>query len=213
MKIALLGGTGNLGKGLAIRLARLGHEVIVGSRREDKATRKAKEYLEEAGKGRIYGLVNEEASRKCEVAFFTIPWEHAIETAKLLQEPLSGRIVVSPLVPVKKVGETYIYAVENISAAELIASVLEESAVVSALHTIPARRFANLNEIFDWDVPVCGDDDKAKRVVMNLLGEIDGLRPLDAGPLSASRLIEGMTPLILNIMVRHRLHELGVKFV
>ncbi len=213
MKIALLGGTGNLGKGLAIRLARLGHEVIVGSRREDKATRKAKEYLEEAGKGRIYGLVNEEASRKCEVAFFTIPWEHAIETAKLLQEPLSGRIVVSPMAPVKKVGETYIYAVENISAAELIASVLEESAVVSALHTIPARRFANLNEIFDWDVPVCGDDDKAKRVVMNLLGEIDGLRPLDAGPLSASRLIEGITPLILNIMVRHRLHELGVKFV
>ncbi len=212
MKIALLGGTGNLGKGLAIRLARVGHEVIVGSRKREKAIGKAEEYLKLCS-GKISGMPNEDAAKKCDIAFFTIPWEHAIETARLLRDALERKIVVSPLVPVKKIGDVFVYDIKDVSAAEMLASVLENSSVVSALHTIPAKRFADLKERFEWDVPVCGDDEEAKKVVIDLISEIDGLRPLDAGPLSTSRLIEGLTPLILNIMVRHRFPELGVKFV
>ena len=212
MKIALLGGTGNLGKGLAIRLARVGHEVIVGSRKREKAIEKAEEYLKLCS-GKISGMANEDAARNCEIAIFTIPWEHAIETARLLKDSLKGKIVVSPLVPVKKIDGVFVYDVKDVSAAEMLASALENSSVVSALHTIPAKRFANLKEKFEWDVPVCGDDEKAKKAVIDLIAEIDGLRPLDAGPLSTSRLIEGLTPLILNIMARQHLPELGVKFV
>lgn len=213
MKIALLGGTGNLGKGLAIRLAPLGHEILVGSRKEDKAISKAYEYRRVVGDVRIIGMRNEDAAKTCDIAFFTIPWEHAIETARMLRHTLRGKIVVSPLVPIKKSGDTFIYATSDASAAETIATVLESSVVVSALHTIPAKRFANLNEKFEWDVPVCSDDEDAKKVVIDLISQIKGLRPLDAGPLSNSRLVEALTPLILNLIYRNNLPELGVKFI
>lgn len=87
MRIALLGGTGNLGKGLAVRLSMLGYEVIVGSRSEEKALRLAKEYSEIAGV-EVKGAVNSEAAKLCDVAFFTIPWEHAFTTAESLREEL-----------------------------------------------------------------------------------------------------------------------------
>lgn len=212
MKIALLGGTGNLGKGLAMRLALVGHEIIVGSRREEKAISKAEEYRREVGGLDISGMVNEDAAKKCEIAFLAIPWEHAVETARMLRYALRGKIVVSPLVPLKKSGDLFVYASDT-SAAEMVAAILENSTVISALHTIPARRFADLNEKFDWDVPVCGDDENAKKLVMNLISQIDGLRALDAGPLSNSRLVESVTPLIMNVIHKNRLPEAGIKFL
>ncbi len=212
MRIALLGGTGNLGKGLALRLAILGYEVVVGSRREEKAEAKADEYRNIAGDVKITGMKNEDAAKRCDVAVLTIPWEHAVETARELKDVLKGKIVVSPLVPVVKGAKGFTYNTER-SAAEIVAEVLESEKVVSALHTIPAARFANLDESFDWDVPVCGDDEESKKVIMNLIAEIKGLRPLDAGPLSNSRLVESLTPLILNIMRFNSMGELGVKFL
>ena len=214
MEIALLGGTGNLGKGLAMRFALLGHDILIGSRREEKAKSKADDYRREVGRGgiKIKGMLNEDAAKKCEIAFLTIPWEHAIETARMLRHVLRCKIVVSPLVPMKRIGDVFVYA-SNTSAAEMVASTLQESVVISALHTIPATRFANLKERFDWDVPVCGDDEEAKKLVMNLISQIDGLRALDAGPLSNSRLVESITPLILNLVHKNRIPEAGVKFL
>ncbi|AIG97767.1 NADPH-dependent F420 reductase [Archaeoglobus fulgidus] len=212
MRVALLGGTGNLGKGLALRLATLGHEIVVGSRKEEKAEAKAAEYRRIAGDASITGMKNEDAAEACDIAVLTIPWEHAIDTARDLKNILREKIVVSPLVPVSRGAKGFTYSSER-SAAEIVAEVLESEKVVSALHTIPAARFANLDEKFDWDVPVCGDDDESKKVVMSLISEIDGLRPLDAGPLSNSRLVESLTPLILNIMRFNGMGELGIKFL
>lgn len=212
MRVALLGGTGNLGKGLALRLALLGYEVIVGSRREEKALTKADEYRRVVGDLKIEGMKNEDAVKKCDIAVLTIPWEHAIETARMLRHSLRNKIVLSPLVPVEKANDGFVYSSEK-SAAEIVAEVIGSRRVVSALHTIPAARFANLNERFDWDVPVCSDDESAKKVVMDLISRIDGLRPLDAGPLSNSRLVESMTPLILNIMRFSKIGEVGIKFL
>ena len=86
------------------------------------------------------------------------------------------------------------------------------SRVVAAYHTIPAARFANLEEELNWDVPMCGDDEEAKGVVAEMTERM-GMRPLDAGPLRNSYLLESLTPLILNIMAKNRLGELGVRFV
>lgn len=213
MKIALLGGTGNLGKGLAIRLALLGHEIFIGSRREEKALSKADEYRKEVGgKLKIKGMLNEDAAKNCEIAVLTIPWEHAIETARRLRHVLRNKIVVSPLVPVSKTKDVFVYSSEK-SAAEMVAEVIGSRRVVSALHTIPAARFSSLEERFDWDVPVCGDDEEAKKTVMDLISQIDGLHPLDAGPLSNSKLVESITPLILNIMRYNGVGEIGIKFI
>ncbi len=218
MKIALLGGTGHLGIGLAVRFAILGHEVIVGSRKLEKAMMKAEEYndiLKDLGeRARVRGLVNEDAAKEADVCIFTIPWEYAFSTAESLREALRDKIVVSPLVPMEKKGKVFYYAkLPEGSAAEKLASILDSSKVVSAYQTIPAEKFARFDESFEWDVAVCGDDGGAKRVVIELTNQIDGLRAFDAGPLAVSSMVESITPLLINIMVRNKMRDLGVRFV
>jgi NADPH-dependent F420 reductase len=213
MKIAVLGGTGHLGKGLVLRLASLGYEVIVGSRSIEKAEAKAKEYSEILGV-KVTGLTNEEASKLCDIAILAIPWKHAFSTAEALKDKLNNKIVVSPVVPMEKVNGTFTYVnLPEGSAAEKIASILKNSRVVSAYHNIPAKKFANLNAEFEWDVAVCGDDEEAKRVIIEITNEIRGLRALDAGSLANSRIIESLTPLLINIAIKNNMKELGVRFV
>ncbi len=218
MKIALLGGTGHLGIGLAIRFAILGHEVIVGSRKLEKAEMKAEEYnniLSNLGeKARVRGLANEDAAMEAEVCIFTIPWEHAFSTAEALKEVLRDKIVVSPLVPMERKGKIFYYTkLPEGSAAEKLASILNGSKVISAYHNIPAEKFARFDESFKWDVAVCGDDERAKKIVIELTNQIDGLRAFDAGPLAVSSMVESITPLLINIMVRNKMKDLGVRFV
>jgi hypothetical protein len=216
MKIAVLGGTGHLGIGLAIRFAALGHEVIVGSRKLEKAMGKADEYnriLQEFNyKPTIRGLANEDAAKEADISIFTIPWEHAFSTAEALRDVLRGKIVVSPLVPMEKKGKVFLYSqLEEGSAAEKLASILD-SRVVSAYQNIPAEKFADISAEFKWDVAVTGDDGEAKKVVIELTNQIDGLRAFDAGPLAVSRMVESITPLLINIMIRNGLKDLGIRF-
>ncbi len=213
MRIAVLGGTGNLGKGLAMRLAVAGYDVIVGSRDMEKAKRVAEEYSREANR-EIFPAVNERAALECDLAIVTIPWKHAFSTLKNLRGALSGKTVVSPLVPMRKVGGVYKYLrMPEGSAAEKVSKLLPDSSVISAFHLIPAQRFANLAEKFDWDVPVCGDDEEAKRVVLDVVNSINGLRGLDAGPLEFSSVLEQLVPLILNVSRNSGEKDLGIKFV
>jgi len=216
MKIAVLGGTGNLGIGLSLRLAILGYEVIVGSRSEEKAKLKAEEYrkiLSEKGfAGKLSGMTNSEASKICDIAIVTIPWEQTFELVKNLKGELAGKIVVSPLVPMKKEGKIFRYVeLSEGSAAKKLAGILKESEIVAAYHSIPADRFANLEADFDWDVIVCGNGN-AKETIMEITDEIDGLRALDGGDLENSRLVESLTVLILNLMTMNKLRDLGIKF-
>ncbi|MCS7122284.1 MAG: NADPH-dependent F420 reductase [Archaeoglobaceae archaeon] len=213
MRIALLGGTGNLGEGLAVRLAKIGYKVIVGSRLEEKAKRIAAEYSKIA-EAEIVGMTNKDAAKNCEVAFFTIPWKYAFEIAETLKDELRDKILVSPIVPMKKEGEIFQYVqLPEGSAAEKIASITEGK-VVAAFHSIPAERFANLNEKIDWDLLVCGDQEAKK--VLTEIAEKMGFRVLDVGPLNVARQLESLTPLILNIIIRNKnkvKKELTIKFI
>ncbi|WP_456327228.1 NADPH-dependent F420 reductase [Archaeoglobus sp.] len=210
MIISIVGGTGNLGKGLAVRLALAGYKVVVGSREEEKAKAKAKEYSDLCG-CKIDGLVNERAVDVCDVAILTIPWKNALDFVRQYKESLSKRIVVSPIVPMVKEGE-FVYKPPNSSMAESIASILGDK-VVSAFHNVPAKRFSNLNETPEFDVVVCGDNEDAKAVVMEIVNSIERLRALDGGPLSNSRIVESLTPFLINLASRNGMRELGVKFV
>lgn len=217
MRVALIGGTGDIGAGLALRLALLGHEVIVGSRKEAKAVEKCEEYqecvLDVKGDCKFIGMSNEDAAKEGEISVLTIPWKYVFSTAEDLREHLRDKIVVSPIVPMRKESGCFVYCPpESGSAAEKLASTLYHSKVVSAFHTIPADKFFDLNAEFEWDVPVCSDEEGAKLEVMDLIDQIGGLRPLDAGPLTASRMVESLTPLIVNIMVRNKMKNLGMRF-
>jgi len=218
MKIAVLGGTGHIGIGLSLRLAIAGYDVIVGSRKVEKAQQKAEEYIAclegRDVKGKITGESNEKAAKLADVSILTIPFKYAYETAESLKDCLVGKIVVSPVVPMEKIGKFLLYSPPpEGSAAEKIASILSESKVVSAFQTIPAEKFANLDASFDWDVPVCGDDEDSKKIVLEIVNKIDGLRGLDAGPLIVSRLVESVTPLLINVAIRNKEKDLSLKFV
>ena len=213
MKIAVLGGTGSLGRGLALRLASLGYDVIVGSRDVRKAEAKAEEYGKILGVN-IKGLDNKKAAMECDIAIITIPWKYAFDTAESLKDELAKKIVVSPIVPMEKSANGFVYVnLPEGSAAEKSASILPDSIIVAAYHNIPAKRFADLNAEFEWDVAVCGDDVESKRVVMEITNKIKGLRALDAGRLSNSRIVESLTPLLINIAINNRMKDLGIRFV
>jgi len=217
-KIACIGGTGNLGKGLSLRLSILGYDVIVGSRKQEKAERIAKDYskiLESFGyQSNIIGLANEEAAKKADIAILTLPWEHAFGVVENLKDFLTEKIVISPLVPMEKVGNSFMFTPPpEGSAAEKVAKILGNEKVVSAYQTIPARRFADISENFSCDVVVCGDDKDAKTKVIELTKQL-GLNAFDGGSLSNSRMVESITPLLLNVMMNNRIkREISIKFV
>ncbi|MEM2175699.1 MAG: NADPH-dependent F420 reductase [Archaeoglobaceae archaeon] len=217
MRIAILGGTGNLGIGLSLRLAIAGYEVVVGSRSEEKAIARAEEYKNLLSKkgyvGKITGAQNLFAAEICDIAIITVPWENAFSLAEKLKSALADKIVLSPLVPMKKEGKFFRYVeLPEGSASEKIAGILNESKIVAAFQNIPAERFADLDAKFEWDVVVCGDETDAKRKVIEIINQIKGLRALDAGDLQISRITERLTVLILNIMATNRFGEISVKF-
>ncbi len=211
MIISILGGTGSLGKGLAMRLALAGYEVVVGSRDEKKAFLKAREYEELCG-CRIKGTSNEKAIEVCDVAILTIPWENVLDFVREHRRSLSKKVVVSPIVPMRREGNSFVYAFENGSMAERIAEIVE-GAVVSAFQNVPAKRFSNLEETPNFDIVVCGDDARAKEVVMEIVNSVKNLRALDGGPLSNSRIVERLTPFIINVAIANGLKEIGIKFI
>ena len=210
MIISIVGGTGNLGKGLAIRLALAGYNVVVGSRIDEKAKAKAEEYSELCG-CKIEGASNEKAIEVCDVAILTIPWENALDFVREHRDILSKKIVVSPIVPMVK-ENGFVYKPPNGSMAESIASILGDK-VVSAFQNVPAKRFSNLSEIPEFDVIVCGDNEDAKAIVMEIVNSIERLRALDGGPLSNSRIVECLTPFLISLASRNGMKELGVRFV
>jgi len=218
MRIALVGGTGNIGEGLAFRLKLAGYDVIIGSRSEEKANAKAEHFNEivkkMGGNGDIRGMLNEKASLLADVAIITIPWQHAFETVEKLKKNLEDKIVVSPIVPMVAENGYFRYIqLEEGSAGLRLARILGNGNVVVAFNNIPARRFANPDERFRWDVAVCSDNQKAKKTVMKIVDSIEGLKAYDAGDLKNSRTVESITPLLINMARKNKTKELGIRFV
>lgn len=216
MRIALIGGTGNIGEGLALKLAER-HEVIVGSRFEEKAEKCARDYEEFLKKCGIEAncrcAINEEAAKGCDLAILAIPYRHLEDTLDELAEPLDGKTVVSPCVPMEWIDGEMIYTGFERSAAEEVAEALPGSSVVSAFHSLSAPRLKGVPIEVEMDVVVCGDDDGAKAQVVEVIEGIEGLNPRDGGSLRASRMVEAITPLLINIGERSGGQGLGIRFV
>lgn len=225
LKIALLGGTGDMGEGLALRWVR-NHEVLIGSREASKGMRAAAEYLEKAKafygnamKGNIRGMANPDAAAEADVIVLTIPYEHAASTILSIKDRLRpNQIVVSPVVPMVKVdkGMMYLPIIENgkaMSYAEALARELKDVPVIAAFHAISAKKLANPSIVLNYDVPIAGDDEKAVSVVANLTREIPNLRPVYVGPLKLALMIESLTPLIINAAIFSKIKDASIAFV
>ena len=220
MKIALLGGTGDIGEGLALRWAyHTDHEVIVGSREAQRAATKAEEYeteLDSRGVDRsIDGLENNEAAERGDVVVLSVPPWYVSDTIEAVADSLGEAILVSPAVGMNVDGDGAHYSPPEVGSVTLLAAEAAPDGVpvVGAFHNLAADRLANLDVDLDLDTLVVGDDGDAKETVRALGEGIEGLRVLDAGPIANAPEVESVTPLVINV-ARHNdgMHDVGVEF-
>jgi NADPH-dependent F420 reductase len=214
--VPIVGGTGALGFGLALRLAREGVRVVIGSRRPEAATEAAERLRARAPGAEVAAAANDEAAAQGPIVVLCVPFRAQSENLTNLKGVLAaGQVLLDATVPLAAAVSgraTRLLGVPQGSAAEQAQEMVPDGVrVVSALHTVSARHLADLEHSLDEDVLVAGDDREAKMDVATLLARIPGLRPVDCGPLERSRLIEGLTPLLIGVNARYRAHA-GVKF-
>lgn len=205
-KIAFIGGTGPEGIGLALRMASVGHRVLIGSRTQERGKEVSERILAEVPDANVYGGTNQEVVNDADVVFLTFPYSGQEATLKTLVDDLDNVIVcnvVAPLDFVKGIGAVA-QDVPGNSAAEEAAVQLPDSRVVAAFQNMSAEKLMKLGEPVESDVLVCSDDHEAKGVVIELANQIDGVRGLDGGALSNSRYVEMLTSLLINL---NRLHK------
>jgi hypothetical protein len=205
--IGFLGGTGIEGRGLALRFALAGADVVIGSRSQVRAQGAADAYNRLLGNGRMRGLVNREMLAACDLVFLTLPFDQAPEAVEALGPDLrTGTIVVDVTVPMRFVEgrAEHVDLPEGSSAEHLAARLRSGIALVGAFKTLPAHVLADLETPLECDVFVCGDSSEAKERVMETARMIPTLRPLDAGPLRMARTLERMTGLAVHLNRRYR---------
>ena len=214
MKIGIIGGTGGIGEGVAMRLSQT-HEVRLGSRDLAKADEASHEcHLQVEGRSlpcSLIGTSNQDAVNFGDVVILAIPFKHLVETVDSLTG-FEGKIVLSPINPMEKRDFFSFVPPEEGSAAARAQRLLPESHVVAAFNAIAANRWRAIDEELDDSVPVCGDDVTSKQVVLDLVRSVPGLKGYDAGPLAAASLVESITPLLLNVARFNRMHDVGIQF-
>ena len=209
--IPIIGGTGALGYGLALRWARAGQAVVIGSRSEERAAETARKLSELAPDAEIEGLSNDQAARQGSVVFLTVPFRAQSENLNTLRESLEpGQLLVDCTVPLAAAVSgkaTRSLGVWQGSAAQQAQEMVPDGVIVVAgLHTISAPMLADTGAELAEDVLLCGDRKSDKAQVAGLIEEIPGLRAVNAGPLEMARIVEQLTPLLISINARYKTH-------
>ncbi|RLM59838.1 NADPH-dependent F420 reductase [Halobellus sp. Atlit-31R] len=221
MRIALLGGTGDIGEGLALRWAyHTDHDVVIGSRDPDAAHEAADAYRETVAQhGRetkVTGFENAMAADRADVVVLAVPPYHVADTVDAVAESLDeDDVLVTPATGIKRDESGFHYHPPGAgSVTALVAEAAPESVpVVGAFHNLAAGRLSDLDADLGIDTLVVADDEDAKDVVSGIAEDIDGLRALDAGGLANAAEIESLTPLLINVAQNNDgLHDLGVQF-
>lgn len=205
--VAFVGGTGPLGRGLGLRLALAGHDVVLGSRSAARAEAAAAELGAPAR-----GADNATACAAGDVVFVTVPFEGQAELLSDLAGALQGKVVVSTVVPMgfDAAGPHPLPVAEG-SAAEQCQAVLPASRVVSGFQWVPAPKLLKPDAVVEMDVPLLSDDDEAAEQVAVLAADVKALHAFPAGPLRLSGSVEALTPLLISVNKRYRAHT-GMRF-
>jgi NADPH-dependent F420 reductase len=215
LKIGIVGGTGDIGEGMAMRLSPF-YDVIVGSREEEKAQASCEcsiQTLQKRGtECSLRGVSNQAAIDEADIVILAIPFKYLTTTLSELTG-FGDKVVVSPVNPMEKREFFVFLPPPEGSAALLVQQILPKSArVCSAFNTIAANKWRALDEELAYSVPVCSDDADAKRQVMEIVNHVSKLQAFDAGPLAVSAMVESLTPLLLNIARYNRMRDVGIQF-
>jgi hypothetical protein len=202
VKVAVLGGTGSFGKALAARLAALGEDdVVIGSRDPERAQAAA----DELGGGRVSGATNEDAVQGVDLAILAVKADAALDTARAVSDALGATPLLSVASDIRfEKGVGMLPDPNSRSLAERVQDVVG-APVAAGLHSIAAANLDS-NEPDDEDALVCGDDERAKELALELAAKLVGGRALDAGPLASARALEGLTAVIVNLNRRYKAH-------
>ena len=208
--IAVIGGTGPQGKGLGYRFARAGHDVILGSRSEERAI-EAADQLEGrlSGHGTVRGATNAKAADAADVVLLAVPWDGHDALVADLASHLSGKTVISCVNPLgfDKRGP-YGLDLGPTSAAENAQRLVPDAAVIGAFHHLSAVSLNGPADVLDHeDVLVCGDDSEAKATVIDLAATVTGKRGIDAGALRLARQLEPLTAVLISINKRYKVRS------
>jgi len=192
------------------------YPVIIGSREEEKAEtccRVCEDILEQRGLCcMLAGCTNQEAIDASDMVILAIPFRFLVSTLEELHG-LEGKVVITPVNPIHRTEFFSFAPPPEGSAAMLVKKLLPPDAkVCAAFNNIAANRWQALDEPLEYSVAVCGDDEEAKRMVMDLAASVPHLEPLDAGPLAAASMVESLTPLLLTIGKYNRMKDVGVRF-
>jgi len=215
MKIALVGGTGDIGTGFAVRWGQK-HDIIIGSRNVGKARESAAAVLQLLGTAAdVQGMDNDSAVAAADVVVLCVPYEHLAFVTADLKDSYKSQLVISPVVPMIYNGKFFLYNSPPEGSAALQArSLLPESVrLVSAFHTICAAALQDIDRVMKADAFICGDDAEDIDITAQLAGEIKSLRPLNAGPLAVSSMVESLTPFLLNVARKNKIKDAGIAIV
>lgn len=216
MDIAIVGGTGDEGFGVALRLARAGHRIVIGSRSEERGAQAAERAREILGQDvSVHGAINEGAAAGAEAVFVTVPYAGQADIYRSIKSSIpDGLIVVdatSPLATAVGGPPWQVIRPWHGSAAEQAKALLPAGArLVAGFHTVAAEPLQALDHEMAGDVLLCGDDAGAKALVGGLVEDIPNLRWVDAGALSMARVVEPLTALMVSVNRRYKLREAGI---
>jgi 8-hydroxy-5-deazaflavin:NADPH oxidoreductase len=209
--VCVIGASGSLGFGLALRLARAGVPIVIGSRDADRAEETARRAREQLPQGSFAGFDNATAAQRAEVVFLSVPFRNQSETLTNLKGALRpGQLVIDASVPLAAAVSgkaTRMLGVWQGSAAQQAQEMVPDGVrVVSALHTVSAASLADLDHPLSEDVLVCGDKREDKRRGAGVIELIDGLRCVDCGRLEMARITESLTAMLIAVNSRYKVH-------
>jgi len=210
VNIAILGGTGKEGSGLATRWAQAGHTIVIGSRDAERAKGKADEMRAATGKSAITGLSNADAAARGEVVVIALPPDGLPATLPPLAAACAGKVVVSTVVPLTFGGGRLFTPPADGSSAEQAQALLPGARVVAAFHHIAAHELSETAHAIECDLLMCGGDAEAKKAVTELASSM-GLRAIDVGALTNAGPLEGITAVLATINRRYKIKNSGIK--
>jgi NADPH-dependent F420 reductase len=211
MRIGIIGATGKQGSGLAVRWARAGHTIVLGSRDADKARSRAAE-LTAAGHGAFEGGDNASATGLADVVVLSVPYSAHEGTLHAIKHAAAGKIVIDVTVPLRPPQINRVHLPPGRAAAMEAQAILGEATPVAAtLHHVSATHLADPSRTIQCDVLIATDDDRARQTALSLVRDL-GLRGLDAGPLENAVALEALTAVLLHLNRKYKSHGAGIVF-
>jgi NADPH-dependent F420 reductase len=209
--VSILGGTGEQGPGMALRWAKAGVEVIIGSRQQERAAGVAAELNQQLGRELIKGLANPDAAAAAEVVALTVPFTAHRSTLESVKAQLQGKILIDVCVPLDPENPRKMLPPAAGSATEEAQEILGDSVkVVAAFQNVSAHELQHHEHPIDCDVLICGNDRDARQTVMRLVEQM-GLHAVDTGLAYNARVIEGVTALLIGLNIRHKVKGSGIR--